>query len=95
MNFAGTIYNDPDAVLELPPHELKRRYMLQDVYKAYVSIRTVLGGQRCQKMPLTKVKAALSDRLEVEKIMLALPHYDAESIQKIVEIAENHIPMVK
>lgn len=95
MNFGGTEYQDPDAILAREPHELTRKYMLQHVYKGYVSIRTVLGGQKCQKMPLHKVKAELENPDNMVKIMNALPHYDEKSIRKMIEIAEKYIPMVK
>lgn len=95
MYIGGTDYDDVQEVLARPQHELARKYLIQNVYKAYVSFRSILGGQKCQKMPLFKVKEALQNEENIAKIMHIYPKYTQESIETILTIAENHIPMIK
>lgn len=95
MNIAGQIFEDVDEILARDEHELARRYLIQSVYKAYVSFRTIVGGQKCKKMRLAELKYKLEDPANVVKIINTLPHYNEESIAKILEIAENNIPIIK
>lgn len=95
MFIAGTFYEDVDAILAKEPHELSRKYLLQDVYKAFVTFRTILGGQKCKKMRLFEMQEKLKDPESVVKIINTLPKYNEESIMAIVAIAEKHVPFVK
>lgn len=95
MYIAGTFYEDVDYILAKEPHELARKYLLQDVYKTFVTFRTILGGQKCKKMRLSEMKERLKDPENVAKIIETLPKYDEKTIKKVLEIAENHIPMIK
>lgn len=92
---SGTVYDDVDSILAKDNHELSKNYLLQDVYKAFVTFRTILGGQKCQKMRLHEMKTLLLEPENVIKIINTLPKYNEATIYKVIEIAEKYIPMIK
>lgn len=95
MLINGKQYDDPDELLARGEHDLNRNYLLQDIYKAYVAFRSILGGRSCNKMKFVRLQELIKDPENVQKITETLVNYTPESVNYIVAKAKEYIPFVK
>lgn len=84
---------DVDYTMNEGSDENKRQF-LQRIYNQYVSIRTVVGGQKCRKAGLDKVKTLLAEPDMLTKVKNTLG-YDEKQVNLIIFLAENEIPFVR
>lgn len=82
--FNGSQRNDKTA----------QRQFLGLLYRQYSSIRFIMGGKKCQKTHIDKLKLWLSDDENREKVRKTL-RYSDEKIDFIMFMAENEIPFVR
>lgn len=88
----GNIYAVSE-ILENDNHP-KRGEFLKNVYNYYVNIRICIGGQRCNKMTLNRLKFLLSEQTNRTVVHNAMKLNDKE-INTILLVAEQYIKMVK
>lgn len=72
----------------------KRGEFLKNVYNYYVNIRICIGGQRCNKMTLNRLKFVLTEQTNRTVVHNAMNLTDKE-INTILLVAEQYIKIVK
>lgn len=82
------------AIMTGETSDALRGQFLQTIYHWYVNIRLCVGGNKCNKMRVAQVKAELNDPKQ-RWIIYDTLHIDNKLIDLVVEIAENHIKIVK